>query len=206
MAKILTEIVKCAVCGQKSEQKYIASSSFTETQDLDTRPYGNARDLLQYEIQECPHCGFVSFHLADNPNNVKLFDCSTNIISPSKIASGYIKLAQQFERADDLASAGYMYLRASWVFDDENKNEWALKYRKETARCFKTHVDNTEDGDVAMVLVDVYRRSNDFDEALDLIKQIGDTGYEDYNEILKYQAELCASKDASIHTMEEAEK
>ena len=206
MAKILTETVKCALCGKDSEQKYIASSSCTEEQDLDTRSYGSERSLLQYGIQVCPHCGFVSPVLNDNPNNVKLFDCSKDIIGPSKIASNYIKLAQQFERVDNWTDAGYMYLRSAWVFDDENNNEWAVRSRKEAARCFKIHVDNTEDGEIAMILVDVYRRSNNFDEALNLIREIGDTGYADYNEILKYQTELCVNKDASIHTMAEAER
>lgn len=206
MAKILTEVIKCALCGKESEQKYIASSIFVEDQDLDTRPYGMSRGLLKYEIQACPHCGYVNYYIDENPNNMKLFDCTTSTIGPSEIASNYIKFARQFERLDNWADAGNLYLKAAWIFDDLNNEEWAIKMRTESARCFKIHVDNTEDGEVAMILVDIYRRSKYFEDALSIIKRIGDTGYEDYNSILKYQIDLCLAKDSSIHLMKEAVK
>lgn len=206
MAKIITEKFKCALCGKESEQNVLASSTHTDAQDLDTRPYGSARHLLKYGVQECPHCGFVNDYIDENPNNVKIFDCTINDLCPSKLASSYFKYARAYERLDNWVEAGHMYLRAAWSFDDEENKEWASKARGESARCFKIYVENTEDGEVAMILVDVYRRCNNFEAALNLISQIGDTGFEDYNSILKFQKFLCKQQDDSSHLMSEAEE
>lgn len=206
MAKIKTITVKCAHCGNESEQQIVLSSSSFGNMNLDTRPPMSAM-TLRYEIQECPHCHFCNNSIANAENTPKLFSSEYEKLyadsSISKDAKKFLLAAMlQAEMGDNLR-AGETYLKAAWVYDDEENNEAAVDARKKAALYLRKHVDATDDGEVALMLVDVLRRVGDFKVATDLIALIGDTGDEFYNNILKFEQSLISKNDISCHNMGE---
>lgn len=206
MAKIKLIKVKCAHCGKESEQTTVYSSSSFGSMDLDTRP--PMSDMtLQYELQECPHCHFCNNTIADATNIPESFSPEYDALSKnnviSKTAKKFLLAAMLRAQIGDKLKAGEYYLKAAWVFDDENAQEAAKDARKNAAIYFREHVDATDDGDVAIMLVDVHRRAGDFKAAADLIDLIGDTEDELLNNILSFEKSLISKKDTSCHNMGE---
>lgn len=206
MAKFKTITVKCAHCGKESEQQIVYSSSSFGSIDLDTRPPMSAM-TLQYEVQECPHCHFCNNSIANAENTSELFSPEYEALAAdsaiSKAAKKFLLTAMlQVDLGDNLR-AGESYLKAAWVYDDEENNTAAIDARKKAAIYLRRHVDATDDGEVALMLVDVLRRAGDFKAATDLIALIGDTGDEFYNNILKFEQALINNNDVSCHNMGE---
>lgn len=206
MAKIKLITVKCAHCGKESEQTTVYSSSSFGSMDLDTRP--PMSDItLQYEVQECPHCHFCNNTIADATNIPESFSPEYDALSKdniiSKTAKKFLLAAMLRAQIGDKLKAGEYYLKAAWVFDDENAQEAAKDARKNAAIYFREHVDATDDGDVAIMLVDVLRRAGDFKAAADLIGLIGDTEDELLNNILSFEKSLISRNDTACHNMGE---
>ena len=206
MAKIRTITVKCAHCGKESEQQIVLSSSSFGSMDLDTRPPMSAM-TLQHEIQECPHCHFCNNSIDNAENNPELFSPEYEELSAdntiSKDAKKFLMVAMLQAELGDSLRAGESYLKAAWVYDDEYNNEAAIDARKKAAVYLRKHIDATDDGEVALMLVDVLRRAGDFKAATDIIALIGDTGVEFYNNILEFEQSLINKNDVSCHNMGE---
>lgn len=206
MAKIKSEKKVCAHCGKESEQSVVYSSSSFGSMDLDTRP-PMSKMTLQYEVQECPHCHFCNSTIEDATCIPKSFSLEYKSLlknnAVSKIAKKFLLAALLKVEIGDNLRAGENYLKAAWVFDDEKNYEAALSARKEAARYFRKHIDATDDGDVAIILVDVLRRAGDFNDAIELISLIGDTEDELLNNILVFEKSLINKKDISCHNMGE---
>lgn len=206
MAKIKLVKLNCAHCGKESEQTTVYSSSSFGSMDLDTRP--PMSDMtLQYELQECPHCHFCNNTIADATNIPESFspeyDALSNDNVISKAAKKYLLAAMLRAQIGDKLKAGEYYLKAAWVFDDENAQGYATDARKLAATHFRKHVDATDDGDVAIMLVDVLRRAGDFNAAADLINLIGDTEDDLLNNVLAFEKSLISKNDTSCHNMGE---
>lgn len=206
MAKIKLEKLICAHCGKESEQTTIYSSSSFGNMDLDTRP--PMSDMtLQYEVQECPHCHFCNNTIADATNIPESFSPEYDALSKdnviSKAAKKFLLAAMLRSQLGDNLKAGEYYLKAAWIFDDENAQGAATDARKNAAKYFRKHVDATDDGDVAIMLVDVLRRAGDFNDAADLINLIGDTEDDLLNNVLAFEKSLISKNDTSCHNMGE---
>lgn len=206
MAKIKLITVKCAHCGKESEQTTVYSSSSFGNMDLDTRPPMSGM-TLQYELQECPHCHFCNNTIADATNIPESFSPEYDALSKdnaiSKAAKKFLLAAMLRSQLGDNLKAGEYYLKAAWVFDDENAQGSATDARKLAATHFRKHVDATDDGDVAIMLVDVLRRAGDFNAAADLINLIGDTEDDLLNNVLAFEKSLISKNDTSCHNMGE---
>ncbi len=206
MAKIKLITVKCAHCGKESEQTTVYSSSSFGSMDLDTRP--PMSDMtLQYEVQECPHCHFCNNTIVDATNIPESFSPEYDALSKDNIisqtAKKFLLAAMLRAQIGDNLKAGEYYLKAAWVFDDENAQEAAIDARKNAAIKFREYVDATDDGNVAIVLVDVLRRAGDFKAAADLIDLIGNTEDKLLNNILSFEKSLISKNDTSCHNMGE---
>ena len=210
MAKIKLKKITCAHCGKESEQYVVLSSCSFGAMDLDTRPAAPARFNLQYEVQECPHCHYCNYEIAKEDIDDKDFSPNyLEVLSDTSIAGTvkkFVLAAQLYKEKSDYLQAGILYLKASWACDDNNDSDLSVEYRKLASESLKQHVDFTDDGDAAMVLVDVLRRCGQFVEAQELIKRIGQTGDETLDALLQYQENLIRNKDTSCHNMEEISK
>lgn len=67
MSCIIDINTTCAICGTKSEQQLVASSFQYDLPDLDTRPGEMSRSTMHLWIEKCPHCGYISTNLSEEP-------------------------------------------------------------------------------------------------------------------------------------------
>ncbi len=207
MSKIISTKIICAHCGRESEHYILLSSSSFGAMDLDTRPAAPARHNLQYEVQECPHCHYCNDNIGNSEIKGKSLPSDYLELANNDLIDGSVKKfllsAKLQEEEFNYLRAGISYLKAAWTCDDNGDASSAVAYRKASAKCLLEHVNNTDDGDIAVMLVDVMRRSWQFKEALALIDRIGQTGDETLDSLLSYQCSLINNKDVSCHNMEE---
>lgn len=199
--------VRCAHCGKESRQKFIFSSSSFGAMDLDTRPAPPARKFLSLEIQRCPHCGYCAPDISEG-ENIRLspaYEVFAERGGMDGTGKNFLLAAMLCSEQGKEPEAGIFCLKAAWAFDDAADTANAAAAREKAAEHLLRYVDAEEDGDIAIVLVDVYRRAGMFSEAEGMIGRIGDTGDEDMNAVLAYQRRLIRAKDVSRHTVEEAE-
>ena len=70
---VFPEEVTCALGGASSKQQVLASASAFGAPDLDTRLPGALRKATEYQVQECPACGYCAQHLSAPAGNLKSF-------------------------------------------------------------------------------------------------------------------------------------
>ena len=98
--------------------------------------------------------------------------------------------------------AGFLYLRAAWVFDDANDNISAKKYRTMAVEHLGKYVSETPDANVAVTLVDVQRRAQMYDDAIELANDLLEYGVEGIlPKILDFEIQLCKNQDAAVYTL-----
>jgi hypothetical protein len=111
----------------------------------------------------------------------------------------------------DVEASGIALIRAAWACDDEKANILAQCFRNKAADIllkFELFEDTEEVPTLAVMLVDVLRRSSRFEEARKLIANLTSFGTITSNPIvlsvLKYQSFLCENGDVSCHTVVDA--
>lgn len=199
MSYIIREHVKCAVCGKKSQQPIILSTSTFGGSDLDGRPHGMARNILRYELQECERCGYINYNIEIQPQ-VYFDEGKLQYDIESELAVRYFKFAKYNERIGDYILAFNLFLSAAWDCDDCNLESDALKMRTEAIRVYENQMDKMADINSKIILIDVYRRNRQFQKAISLIKNVCTTKNEALNKIIDFQQELCDKKDDKCHT------
>jgi len=70
MTTIQKRTFKCTVCGIEERYNIVFSSSTLGSPDLDLRPAEMKRSTMEFWIQECPKCGYVSKTVSEDPINV----------------------------------------------------------------------------------------------------------------------------------------
>ena len=202
--KILTRVVKCAFCGKESEQKVLAGGSILGDIELDTRPAEFGRDNFTAEICECPHCRYCNFTIETTDAMPVEFSKSYIDLAYSekytRLAIRYWLAAMLYEAVGDSYTSGMLYLKAAWAFDDNQDQESAIIARKNAAYFFAEYVDNTNDGEILLVLIDVLRRAGGFDSAIKWIDEVEQTGIDEVDNVLRFQRNLCVACDSNPHT------
>ena len=59
--------MKCNVCGCYSEQTIVCSTNQIGSPDLDLRPPQMERSIQQFQVQECPFCGYSNLSIEMEP-------------------------------------------------------------------------------------------------------------------------------------------
>lgn len=219
MTQIIEKTVKCPICGNPVEI-YQYLSFFSYGQYLDTKYIGGDPYYLNY----CEKCNYVSPDFEEEPSpKVKAVIASKEykyIFTKAQKESTPIEvlklLAQIHIRkalnAPDM-EIGYLYLKLAWCGDD---SAWitsdipvrgrvvslhkAKEYRLEAIKYFEK--SNKEKD--RLVLVDLYRRTGQFDKASRLLSETNFS--EQYAGICKQQKELVAVKDIEEHKIEHEDK
>ena len=195
---------KCINCGCMNRYQVVGSTIALDSPDLDTRPAPLQRETIEYGVERCSNCNYAS---SDIEEKIK-FDA--NILKSEQyikiLKSSYPELAKSYMLAsvikdsiNDYISSAMLMLNACWVLDD-NKVD-AKKTRIVTAKLFeKTELDET----IRMIMIDLYRRAEDFSKAKELIKETYDF-IEDglHKRILMCEEKLVDNKDSSCHTCSE---
>lgn len=220
---------KCAYCGNESEQTVMMSTSYGGHPDLDLRSKSYGFDSIYLIVDQCPHCGYSNYDISDkipnlNPEILKSQEFKDFVEKTKDYGSAdsiglykfvgpqtYLIMAYLFESVRDYIHAGNCYLRATWIFDDENNDECAVKTRLKTVESFLKVPDVLDNLNFKFQIIDLLRRSSKFDESLEYIKSFEDLIKENNNQIDEifaiisdFQKELIAKKDSSSYTVKDA--
>ncbi len=201
MSVVIWKDKKCAVCGKESRQPIILSTISFGGYDLDGRPHGLARNLLEFELQEC-YCGYVNYNIEKQPQ-LNFDEGKLQCDLESELAFRYYKFAKYNARIGKQLLAFELFLSASWACDDDKAKNDALRMRVELIRVYENHKNKIKNLNSKSILVDAYRRTKQFKKAISLIEDIGIVKNKRLNKILAFQRELCNKKDDKCHNTNE---
>ncbi|MBO4868383.1 MAG: hypothetical protein J5585_01590 [Clostridia bacterium] len=136
MPTFATARMKCAVCGKESAHRVIYSTNCFGSSDLDTRPPEMKRSTMDFWVQECPKCGFVSGRIDDSTSITPEFLESSSYKTCDELSFNS-KLASRFYRQymikayeNNEREAFFALLHAAWACDDMNDTENAAYCRR----------------------------------------------------------------------------
>lgn len=227
---------KCAICGQEHYFMTLLSTNSCGM-DLDTRPQGMARYTLRHEIQYCENCHYSNYDISEKPDwldeKILTSDAYLSIVEEYEIP---MLFGRKFSLEDEIKakyltpqsfllssylhatagnerSAGMLSLKAAWAFDDMCDDLSATNARKQAAEYLLNYINQERDNDkrkkhdIAIMLVDIYRRIGEFDKAKEKAKQLLAVEENDLiKKILQYQISLSDAQDMSCHSVDEVDK
>lgn len=208
MTTVFSAFRTCAVCQRVSAFRVMGSTSIFGSYDLDLRAPPLRRHTMGLWLQDCPECGYVNDSVedllpgaAEVVRSPEFQELRQDQCSP--------KLVLSFKRhallvSTDPAAAGWSLLHAAWVCDDLGLADLAREYREGCAD-FWTGVDWSRDQRGLRhqtVLVDVLRRSKNFDEAEALVDRLfpHPAMTADISRVLRLQKRLIALHDVDRYS------
>ena len=210
--KLINKIVECVLCGQTSDQSAVVGSSILDSMDLDTRPSETRRSALPYYVQECPYCHYCNPDISKREEGITRSsieaDNYVKLLKNSSIntdARKFILASYLYTSVNDIRNAALNYLYAAWMFDDLKEIENAIKARKKTATLLEKYLDETKDMNFTVILLDVYRRSNDFEKCIVFANELLSKGVANrfLDDVVKYEVSLAEKKDNTCHKVSE---
>ena len=212
--------VKCAICGKKHEFRQMNSSCFLDESDLDNRPAMMMRATISFEIQMCTQCHYSNYNLGKRVPGMKHeilkseeYLAVVNDDSLSSTAKAFWLASIIYGKAGDRRTTGYLALKAAWYFDDACDKEHAKLMREKAIKCFEYDIAPVYHCDVnlACIIIDMKRRSGDFDGAVAIAKHLLNrkaVGYVELEKVIvkviKFQIKLCKKGNTSCYTVSDA--
>lgn len=206
----------CAICQHTHTYPIPVGGPVFGSYDLDTRPPGMMRELLDGEVFCCPSCGYSAPDLSQ-AGAVEQAIVAGTLYTIQLNHPDYPGLANRLLCWDLLCQANREWLKAAWACihaawacDDLDQTGvarqcrlWALN------RIDKAESEGMQvaEPDVSLLLrLDLMRRSRRFKEAERLLanapQQVRDT---QLREVLQFQSSLVASEDDGCYTMDDLE-
>lgn len=200
MANITTALKKCMHCGFESEFDLYFDDVEYGLPDLDFRPSQTKRQEIDFGIERCPKCNYVARDISIKRDIGIILDSEEyqeilNSTHPYLVKSYLLEGLIQIKLGNNLAS-GLAILNACWVLDDNNID--CIEEREKAASLLR---GATLDDKGKVILVDVYRRAELFDEALEYIETL-DLSLE-YQKIIDVEKTLIEEYDSDCHSMSE---
>jgi hypothetical protein len=179
MALVTSENVVCGICGHKSPQPIIGKTELIGLPDLDTRPPEVARSTVAFRVQRCPECGYCAPDISQKDEkasqvietedyHTQLWDSDYPEAANSFICAAFICISK-----GEFADAGWGYMHAAWVCDDEDENDMADQSRRSAIGLFTQCLSDgigfsrqEERGSDEIIMADLYRRIGEFGQAL----------------------------------------
>ena len=209
MSTFRREKTVCAVCGKEHEFMKIMSTNSMGYMDLDTRPPEMQRSTICYQIQLCDRCYYANTSIdylvpgftKDVLESEGYLAVARDVAIPST-AKAFLLAAILYENARDYRSAGSLYLKAAWIFDDCRDAERARSARLESYKMLlRSH---RKDVDTSVMSVDILRRAGEFSTAKEIAEKLLETKINDFlADILKFQIKLAEAEDSKCHTVGE---
>ena len=207
--RILKSNVECAMCGNISRQTVVLSShKYKGDMRLDSRI---PEDAFKYRIQRCPHCNYVNNEISKRigiakedlktPEYEKFLNLKVD-----NIAKNFMLSAVLFKQLNKQKESAMQYLKASWVFDDLNKEEYAEVCREKACELLLPYAETEDDGDECLLCIDLYRKNRKFEKALELIARVDDTGIESIDQLVEFQKNLISKRDSDEHFASEVDE
>ena len=212
MSLFNTGIQTCVICGEQVETKHVLSNVSISYTDLDTRPRGVARTAEKNCVHFCPNCGYSSYNLEKDITfglrEILKTEEYLSIFNNQELdvdAKKFYLMGIILDEINEYQRAATSFLRASWFFNDIGNKEWMIKSKKRAIKEFLKSEFTWRNEQVICILVDLYRRIEKFDYAIETINRFGLQNVKDKDnlKILEFQLKLSQEKDSSIHTTNE---
>ena len=212
MSKLIQIKRRCAICNTESTyEEYAAISSFG-SMDLDTRPPLPRRAMLDSEITVCEKCHYANTAV-DKPiagiTRLTLEEegyqklCQNNVLDPT--AKKFLMAAYLYDKSGDMHRSGILHLMLAWHYDDLMDGELAAIARRAAIERLTRHAELSYDLNSATLVVDLLRRTEQFELATENANQLLEIGVSPLLEkILKFEIHLCEIRDTKVHTVAEA--
>lgn len=199
----------CYFCKNKHHFQKLGDNNSFGMRDLDTRPPGMMRNLMHLMVEKCPKCGYASYDISKNQYNILPEELKNNeycnIFNNQEINFAIKKfmLVAKITECHNSKISGMSYLRAAWMADDSKNNRLAMMLRSKAIKYLELSLKEEDNENVKLIIVDLYRRINMFEEASDYAKYLlNNFGMEKYKQnILLYQIQLCSEEDCLDHTI-----
>jgi hypothetical protein len=217
MPTVFMMMKPCYVCGTQSRWPDIGSpGSYHGARDLDTRPSAAQRSSIYMWVQRCLKCGYCAPDIAQGDPAAKevikrpAYKQQLAHADFSETADSFLCRALILEEVGDYVEAGWASVYAAWVSDDNGFSESAAAcrvralthFRKAQAEEMPFAASRSEE---VRLLVDLLRRSNQFDEARKLAEvELALEHDEETGKVLQYQLDLVEDGDVGGHTIVEA--
>ena len=201
---------KCAVCGKEHEYPILISTNSFGSPDLDLRRPGMERDTMDYWIEECPECHYVSSDISEEPKVSKDFLKSESYLTydgitfKSNIAKKFYRdYLIKKELKDTLGSCSAI-IHTAWACDDAEDIENAKRCREIAISLIEEFDYATYTVGVFLKKLDLLRRAEKFDQVIDECKDFDTLGDQLYDEIVRFQVAKAKEKDSSTYTLMDA--
>lgn len=208
MTTMATVECVCSVCGAKNEYWVLASTNAFGSSDLDLRPPEMQRSTMEYWVQECTECGYVSEEVSDVSNVTKEWLQSEKYLlcDGMSFSSGLAKKFYKYYLINledkNVEDAFLAVLHAAWVCDDNDEFDNAKNCRQLAIQLADNLIkENEENADnLLLIKADLMRRSGDF---YNLILEYSDVKFDDdlLNEIVSFQLQKANEKDTACYTV-----
>lgn len=172
-----------------------------------------------YNVQKCTKCGFVAYDLSGETKIKKEFLNSIQYKNCDQIEfmSEFSKMFYRMHLIDieegNSRSAFWSLMRCVWSIDDVNDTNNSIEIRKKCLQLFDTLNKEEYEPQLNLVKLDLLRRSKQFDECMEFIKELKGNNeilsaiYEKtpkdiVDKIIKLQEKLCIDKDDRCYDIE----
>jgi GTP pyrophosphokinase len=215
MTTISEEPVTCVFCEETTVLPVLGSTSSFGPPDLDLRPSEPARSSIFAWVQRCAFCGYCApsigvarpgaSHVVDTPEyGGQLVDAEYPPLANSFLCSALI-----FSAVGEAGLATRSAIEAAWVCDDAGALQAAQRCRM---RAVDLLLQSRAEGDEpfvdpateSAVLVDLLRRSERFEEAVEQAVAALPDAEGTVRDILAFSRDLAIAHDASAYTIEAA--
>ena len=177
--------------------------------DLDTRPAENLRSALPYLIQQCSFCGYCNSDISEaviDDKSLLETEEYKSIINDNDLpeaARKYLASAHLLHKMGNLHRSAIESLHAAWVFDDLGDVNSSMGARLGAVISIRAQLQECYDENLAVILLDILRRAEQFDLCAMIAQSIIDMGITDdfVKSIVEYQVYLAQNRDSSCKTV-----
>ena len=173
---------KCTVCGEKSEHTEWRSTNAFGSHDLDTRPPEMERSTIRMWVQTCPSCGYCAPTISRRIKGASeivfsdLYQRQLNSPEFPRLVNAFLCHSLLEEHRGKYGEAGWSGIYAAWACDDAGLEIGAKKCRWRAGELLKKALERgqrfgEQRGAEEALLVDLLRRSSQFEEALKICNE-----------------------------------
>lgn len=178
MSKIKTTKLICACCGNEVYIDRLLSFS-CNTIDLS----GNKHTSMQYIVEECPKCHYISFDIADRSIHVTMemlnafrMNSGTDVIKDPTFHA-LLKAADIYEKNNDYKRYAQALRLAGFYAEELNEMRLYEELLRQSNEALRTYFESKDEFDaadlmLAIELIDGERRLGLFDAAGNMCEEI----------------------------------
>lgn len=216
MAKIVNKKITCACCGNKVNIDRVLSFSYDNI-----GLSGNKHTSMQYMVEECPECHYISFDIEDKSTRVTRGMLNafrtrpgTEIITDPTFRA-LIKTADIYEKNNDYRRYEHALRLASFYAEELKEIRISRDLLRQSNEALLTYFEKKDDMDTADImlaieLIDGNRRlgmlataRNMCGEILELLEEASSADISELRRLVEFENTLLESHDIAEHLVSE---